>query len=257
MKSFKILGFICARLGSSRLPGKMLMDIGGKPAIKCVYDRFSRSKYIDKVVVATTDTVKDDPLCEYLEENGIDYFRGDEDDVLGRISNAIDFYNPDICVEVYGDAPFNDHLIVDEFICKFLNSNYDFLGNDLKTTYPPGLDVEVFKSESLLHAARIESDPAIREHGTLAIRMRPKTFNIKNIIAPKDLFRPNFQLSLDTIEDLNVFNKMLSVLNHDVSAIDLIKYLDKNLEILNENQSITRKYSMYRDEGLSDLQKKD
>jgi spore coat polysaccharide biosynthesis protein SpsF len=83
VKKIKILGYICARLGSSRLPGKMLMNIAGKPAIKCVYDRFSKSKYLDKVIVATTNKTQDDPLCDYLQDQGIEFVRGDEDDVLG------------------------------------------------------------------------------------------------------------------------------------------------------------------------------
>ena len=73
MKKIKILGYICARLGSSRLPGKMLMDIAGKPAIQCVYDRLSQSKYLDKVVVATSNKPIDDPLCDYMQKNSIEF----------------------------------------------------------------------------------------------------------------------------------------------------------------------------------------
>lgn len=257
VKKIKILGYICARLGSSRLPGKMLMNIAGKPAIKCVYDRFSKSKYLDKVIVATTNKTQDDPLCEYLQDQDIEFVRGDEDDVLGRIIEVINIYKPEFCVEVYGDAPFNDPLIVDEFICKFFNSSYDFIGNDMETTYPPGLDVEVFRSDALKHAAEIENDTAIREHGTLAIRMRPNTFKIKNIIAPPHLHRPNYQLSLDTKEDLNVFNIIAANLSHDVNAHDLVRFLDNHSELLTENKLIQRKFSEFRDQGLSTLQEKD
>jgi spore coat polysaccharide biosynthesis protein SpsF len=254
MKKIKILGYICARLGSSRLPGKMLMDIAGKPAIQCVYDRLSQSKYLDKVVVATSNKPIDDPLCDYMQKNSIEFIRGDEDDVLGRIVDVVDAFHPEICVEVYGDAPFNDSLIVDQFICHFLNSNFDFLSNDMDTTYPPGLDVEVFKADAIKLANNLEKDPLIREHGTLAIRMRPKTFNLFNVVAPAHLFRPHFQLSLDTKEDLSLFQHLALELTHMVGANKLVQYIDLHPELLENNSLIHRKFSLYRDAALKNLQ---
>jgi spore coat polysaccharide biosynthesis protein SpsF (cytidylyltransferase family) len=251
----KILGYFCARMGSGRLPGKMLKDINGIKAIDHTYNRFRKSKRLSKIVVATSSSKKDDLLCAYLKERNIPFFRGSEADVLSRTKMLIEDENPDICVQIFGDAIFNDYRIVDEFIDIFIKSNYEFVSNDLKTTYPPGLDVEVFNPSALIKACELEDSPEIREHGTLAIRVRPDKFKIKNFVAPLGLHRPDYHLSLDTIEDLICFKEIYKSLGNDCSAMEIIEYLDSNPKIKNINVNVERRFNEFRNESLQQLQK--
>lgn len=251
----KILGYFCARMGSGRLPGKMLKDINGLKVIDHTYNRFRKSKRLSKIVVATSTSKKDDQLCAYLKQRNIPFLRGSELDVLSRTAMLIENENPDICVQIFGDAIFNDYRIVDELIDIYINSSYEFVSNDLKTTYPPGLDVEVFKPSALKKACQLENSPEIREHGTLAIRMRPDKFKIKNFEAPASLHRPDYHLSLDTIEDLICFKKIYKSLGNDCTAKEIIEYLDINPNIINININVERRFNKFRNESLKELQK--
>ena len=250
----KILGYFCARMGSGRLPGKMLKEINGLKVIDHTYNRFKKSKRLSKVVVATSTSKIDDSLCDYLKDRSIPFFRGSEADVLSRTLMLIEKENPDICVQIFGDAIFNDYEIVDEFIDIYTNSNYEFVSNDLKTTYPPGLDVEVYDPSVLKEACKLEDNIEIREHGTLAIRLRPHKFKIKNFEAPPNLHRPDYHLSLDTDEDLICFREIYRNLGNDCSASEIIEYLDSNPKTKNINVNVERRFNKFRNESLKQLQ---
>lgn len=250
----KILGYFCARMGSGRLPGKMLKEINGIKVIDHTYNRFKKSKRLSKIVVATSTSKTDDPLCKYLKDRDISFFRGSEDDVLSRTAMLIERENPDICVQIFGDAIFNDHKIVNEFIDFYLNSKFEFVSNDLKTTYPPGLDVEVFKPSILKEVCKLEDKAEIREHGTLAIRLRPHKFKIKNIEAPPSLHRPDYHLSLDTKEDFICFKNIYEKLGNNCTASEIINYLDSNPNIIGINKNVERRFNKFRNESLEQLQ---
>ena len=250
----KILGYFCARMGSERLPGKMLKEINGLKAIDHTYNRFKKSKKLSKIVVATSTSKIDDQLCDYLKARNIPFFRGSEDDVLSRTKMLIEEENPDICVQIFGDAIFNDYEIVDKFIDIYTNSDYEFVSNDLKTTYPPGFDVEVYNPLTLKEACKLENKSEIREHGTLAIRLRPHKFKIKNLEAPQNLYRPDYHLSLDSEEDLICFEEIYRSLGNDCTAIQIIEYLDSNPKTKNINVNVERRFNKFRNESLKQLQ---
>ena len=134
---------INVRLGSTRLPGKVLMNICDKPALQHLIERVGKSKYIEDIIINTTTEEIDNKIVDFCKENHYLYNRGSEEDVTSRISSAINNYQIKNFVEIYGDCPLVDYRIIDSAIEYFNANDLDFYGNDLKTTFPPGFEVEV------------------------------------------------------------------------------------------------------------------
>ena len=162
-----VVAIIQARMGSSRLPGKVLAEIYGQPLLGILISRVKSSKFIDQIVVATTTERTDDILCDWLTGEGVAYFRGSERDVLDRFWQCAKLYRADVIVRVTADDPLKDSGIIDEALGMLMGSEtVDYVSNTLNPTYPEGLDVEVFRFSSLEKAnseATLESE---REHVT-------------------------------------------------------------------------------------------
>ncbi len=163
--------------------------------------------------------------------------------------------NANIGVEVFGDCPLIDPIVVDFIIDKFLNDkdDPDFVGNDLKTTFPPGMDVEVFKVSALNDADSKIKDPTIREHGTLYIRQNPSFYKVKNIVAPTKWHRPELELEVDTEEDIYVVSKIfehfLSEKNQNFGIDDIIEFMDSNPNLKKMNAEVPRRWKEARGEA--------
>ena len=247
----KVVATVQVRMNSSRLPGKALKKILGKPVLYYLVERLKRSKLLDEIIVATSTNKENDVLEKFCLKNNISIFRGSEDDVLGRVLSALESCNADIGIEIYGDCPLLDHRVLDSLIEYYLDNKnkYDFVTNGMKTTYPPGLEVEVYPVSSLKNASEITMDPDIREHGTYSIRNRPDIFRIKNIEAPKELFYPELELELDTEEDFYVISKIIENLypkNNNFSTIDVIEFLDQHPKIRDFNKEVPRRWKKSR-----------
>jgi spore coat polysaccharide biosynthesis protein SpsF (cytidylyltransferase family) len=184
----RVIASVAVRMGSSRLPGKAMREVSGTPLLGHLLDRLAFARRLDGVVVATSRRAENDVIAEYCRVRGTACFRGDEDDVLGRILGALSAENATIGVEVFGDGPLIDPAIVDRFVDLFVRSDgqLDFVGNDLTTTWPPGMEVEVFSVAALADAAGRCGDPAVREHGTLFVRQNPDLYRLRNIEAPPE-----------------------------------------------------------------------
>ena len=122
----KIIGTIEARMGSSRLTGKVMLPLGGKPVLERLIERVSMSRYIDKIVVATTEKDKDQPIVDLCEKLNVNCFRGSEEDVLDRVLKAAKSVHGDIICELMGDSPFLDPILIDNTITAHLSGNYDY-----------------------------------------------------------------------------------------------------------------------------------
>ena len=248
----KIGALVLVRMGSSRLPGKPLKQVMGTSILDFLLTRLGQCQMLDQIIVTMPDGPKDDVLQKHCEERNISFFRGDEDDVLGRISGTVDEFKLDAGVTVFGDCPLIDPNIVDTTIQYFKahHGKYDFVGNDLKTTFPPGMEVEVFTKESIHKASSIESNPAIREHGTLHIRQNPLDFKLHNIESSGKLLRPELELELDSQEDFEVIEKIITHFHprNDFSLEEIIDYMDKNPELRKKNGNVPRKWKEYRNE---------
>ena len=248
----KIVASILVRMNSTRLPGKVMKSVGGKPALQYLLDRLAQSNRIDEILVATSTNKENDLIYEYCQAHDIFCYRGAEDDVLNRLLCSLKWACADIGVVVFGDNPLIDARIVDHLVDLYLNENLvDFLGNDLVTTYPPGMEVEVFDIRALEDADRRAVDMSIREHATLYIRKNKDLYNVKNVEAPQSLRRPNLYLGLDTEEDYVVVNTIAEQFRPriDYSLSDIISLMD-GLENLSQiNRNVHRKWQEYREDG--------
>ena len=205
----KIGCIVEARMTSTRLPGKVLLDIMGKPAVLRQIERIQGSRFIDGIIVATTVNASDDPLVELLEAENIPYFRGSEDDVLGRVAAAAAYFDLDVIVEITGDCPLVDMAESDLVIERYLEGRFDLVANNLLRTYPIGMDTIAVANQVLQEAARSTDDPAHREHVCLYLYEHPFDYRFSNIEAPPFLRDAKLRMTLDTKEDYEFICKFM------------------------------------------------
>jgi len=244
MLSVKIGCIIEARMTSTRLPGKVLMDIVGKPAILRQIERIRRSRFIDSIIVATTVNATDDVLVELLEKENIPYYRGSEEDVLGRVAEAAAFFNLDVVVEITGDCPLVDITESDRVIERYLEGGFDLVSNNLLRTYPIGIDTLAVANRVLQEAARSTDDPAHHEHVCLYLYENPFDYSFSNIEAPPFLRDAKLRMTLDTKEDYEFICKIYEELypqKADFNLYDMMKLLNRKPELRAINNSIIHK----------------
>lgn len=249
----RLVAVVPVRMGSSRLPKKPLLCLGGKPLLSHILERVRRCRAVDDIVVATATTPENDAIEAYCRAFGVACFRGAEEDVLGRLLAALDALDATTGLLVFGDQPLIDPGILTTLIDRFhaAGGAYDLVGNDMVTTFPPGMDAEVFKVSALRDAARNCSENAIREHGTLFIRQNPGRYRVLNVEAEGFSRRPELELEIDTSEDVKV---VTAVLDHfgtdtDVRLDEIIRFLDANPNISRLNQSVPRRWKKFRNEN--------
>ncbi len=242
-----------ARMGSSRLPGKVLMDIGGESALEVLCRRLGKAKRLDDIVIATSTHSNDDAIEEFGRTKGVKVFRGSEEDVLGRVVGAANFADADVIVEITGDCPLIDPLVVDYVAGYFLDHypDYDFVTNigyveNALREIPVGMDVRVFAYKDLLHISGITNDPEDREHVSLYFfRTGKDKYKLKQL-PTLDEWKREYQarLTLDTKEDLefiSAVHKSLSYNGNHYGLSDILTYLDSNLELLSINSEVQQK----------------
>ena len=253
MKNKTFVTTIEARMTSSRLPGKVMMKIGNKEVVSILIERIKKSRFVKDIIVATT-TNEDDNIIENIASKlGVHCFRGDEIDVLGRLSHALENCNQDNVIQLTGDNPLIDPEIIDYMCTYFLesNSNYDFLTNNglmnMDNHYVPlGMDVSIFKRKDLIEISLKTNDPEDREHPTLFFyRTGRSSYSIKNIEIP-DIWKNKLgaRLTLDTKEDFRVISEIYSALNKKneiFSLVDIYQFLKINKDILKINTAIKHK----------------
>ncbi|NVK73369.1 MAG: glycosyltransferase family protein [Oceanospirillaceae bacterium] len=244
----KVVALILVRMGSSRLPGKPMISIAGKPLLGHIISRVKQAKLIDEVVVCTSITKDNDVIEKYCDLNSVICYRGDENDVSTRMLSALLANKATVGVTIFGDCPLVDPNIIDQVINCYSASDYDFVGNDLKTTYPPGMEVEAFSVEAFHRAVENTPDLKIREHGSLVLRNFPDKYKLFNIEAPAHLKRPDLEIEVDEADDIKVIEPIISNLgtNRYVDLERIINFLDDNPNLIKINQSIFRKWKKFR-----------
>jgi spore coat polysaccharide biosynthesis protein SpsF len=192
-----------ARTTSTRLPGKVLMDLVGRPMLAQQLRRLSHCRCADEIVVATTTNAADDPVTSLAREQGASVFRGSEDDVLGRFVGAARQAEADMVIRTTGDCPLIDPEVVDR-VGEELTSHSDacdYASNVVRRTYPRGLDAEALFMDVLLRCDRLATTPSQREHVTLLpVVDRKELFLIRHVTAPRD--HSALRWTVDTKEDL-------------------------------------------------------
>lgn len=201
-RKLKIAVIIQARMDSTRLPGKVLMPISGKPMVQHVLDRLSFAKKIDMIILAIPNTKENDVLEKFAKENDIIYVRGSEEDVLERYYKAAEKFKVDVIVRITADCPLIDPKIVDLVIEKHLSSKADYTSNNIKRTFPLGLDMQVFNFDVLERAHKEAKSVFDKEHVVPYIHQRPDIFKLESVEAIGVLKRPELRLTVDTKEDL-------------------------------------------------------
>lgn len=197
----KTLAIIQARTGSSRLPGKMLLDLCGKPVVVRTIERVKLATLVDRVVLATSTSPNDEPLLRIAAECGVASYAGSENDVLDRIYRAAVESEAEVCVRLTGDCPLIDPAIIDEVVRVFQEGGCDYAANVLRYTWPDGFDVEVFSFDALEAAWKEATLKSDREHVTLFIVRHPERFVLKNV-SSLDGDWSAFHLSVDDEADL-------------------------------------------------------
>lgn len=207
----KIEVFVQARMGSSRLPGKILRPIMDKPMLHFLMERLKRVTHTNDSVILTTTEEKDDAVVEFCEQDNIPFFRGSEEDVLARYYEAALERRPDIIVRMTADCPLLDPQIVDKVIEAFQKEKCDYMSTITdKRMLPRGLDVEVFSYQALEKAFHHAQKPAEREHVTPYMYWHPELFQIRGFIYPKDCSQ--YRLTVDTLEDFQLVEKIYEIL---------------------------------------------
>jgi spore coat polysaccharide biosynthesis protein SpsF (cytidylyltransferase family) len=180
MKKQKVVAIIQARMGSSRLPGKMLMAILDKPMLAWMIERVKMAKEVDAIVVATSNTKADDAIVQCAERCGVSVFRGSEEDVLDRYYNAAKEYSADIIVRLMGDCPLHDPQVIDESVrfFKTLCERTQYALSGSLANYPEGLDMDIFTFASLERMWDEAELPSEREHITAYMKKHPEFFEL-------------------------------------------------------------------------------
>lgn len=232
----KIVATIEARMTSSRLPGKVLMEYEGITNLEHIIRRLRRSKVVDEVVVATTINETDDPIIELCNNINCKFYRGSEEDVLLRVLEAAKSVNATHIVEVTGDCPIVDWRIIDRIHDVFFTGDYDYVANVIERTYPRGLDIQIFPVAVLDRVNELTKSPVDHEHVSLYIYTHPEIFRIKNVAAEPEIHFPEYEITLDTPEDYRLISdiyRRLYPLNNDFDS-EMVMNLIRSDEELHE-----------------------
>jgi spore coat polysaccharide biosynthesis protein SpsF len=231
---------IQARMGSTRLPGKVLKKINGKvPMLKFQLDQLKYSKCIEKIVVATTNMEEDDEIVNFCKANDVECFRGESENVLDRYYQCAKKFNFSIILRIPSDKPLIDPEIVDEIIGKFDLEYYDYVSNFLTLSYPSGTEVEVLSSKTLESVWKKARLPSELEHVTRYIHTHQDEFNLLNIEYSKDL--SNIGWAVDRIEDLELVNEIVSkITKRPILMNDILELFGKEPSLAEINRNVDR-----------------
>jgi glutamate-1-semialdehyde 2,1-aminomutase/spore coat polysaccharide biosynthesis protein SpsF len=244
----KIVAIVQARVGSTRLPGKVMADVAGHPMLWHVVHRTKQARLVNEVVIATTTLRADDAIAAFAKAHDIIVFRGSEQDTLDRYYQAAKAVSADIVVRISGDCPLVDPTVVDRVVEVFGRGDYDYVSNTLYYTYPDGLDVEAFSFTSLEKAWREARLPAEREHVTSYIRTSGqfRLFNVKN---DTNLSARNLRWTVDEPADLEFMREIYRYLGQDNRIFGMngvLRLLEDHPELLEINRGIVRNEGYYR-----------
>jgi len=235
----KIIAIIQARMGATRLPGKMMKDLSGQPVVAHVINRVKMAASINELWLATTIREQDNVLAVWAEEHSVRCFRGSENNVLDRYYQTALKAEADVVVRITADCPLLDYQIVDQVVNKYLEGGSDYVCNTQPPTFPDGLDVEIFSFGALEKAWKEAKLKSEHEHVTPYIWKQPKIFKIKNVNNSDDL--SHHRWTLDTPEDLELIRKVVK----EMSRYDGYCGLECILQIIEKHpdwQEINSKY---------------
>ena len=235
------VAIVQARMGSTRLPGKVLMDLAGQTVLARVLRRLGRAHRIDAIVVATTTAGADEAIVPECSRLGVPCFRGSEEDVLDRYYQAASNSAATAVVRITADCPLVEPAIVDQTIQTFLERHADYASNSLPRTYPRGLDVEVFTASALEQAQREAALHHQREHVTPYFYEHPELFRLASHRGLQDYSA--FRWTVDTAEDLRMIRAIYDCFNgrDDFHWLEAVALLEEQPEVARLNAHVIQK----------------
>ena len=230
MTKKRVVAIIQARMGSTRLPGKVLKKIGEKSILEIVINRLKKSKFLDEIGVATTIDENDDAIAELSKKIGVKWYRGSEEDVLSRYVEAARAFNADIVVRITADNPLTDPNLMDKLIERHLESDTDYTYcNDA----PLGVSTEIINLSALVKADKNAKSQSEREHVTLYVKSHSEDLKIQKVDSGLDNL--DIRLTVDTREDL----ELMRAIHEKLGELEKLK-LENVINFLVQNPSISR-----------------
>jgi len=240
----RVVAVIQARMGSTRLPGKVLKPIAGQPLLWHIVHRLKRSDFVEQIAIATSTNPRDDAIVEWGRENDVAVVRGPEDDVLARFARAAELLDADIIVRVSADAPFIDAGFVDHLVASLIEQNGDYvLLEEGAVTGHEGVDPFSRRAlDKLMMDAR--EDPVAREHVTGYFKLHPEFVRIARAPAYPPLARPGGRLTIDTPDDLafvEAIHARMAAKAGEASLADLLMLLEREPALRAKNAHVKQK----------------
>lgn len=240
----KIIATIEARMASSRLPGKSIAQILGKPVLEHIVDRLRRAPSIEQIVVATTDHPQDDAIEAVARRLGVGYFRGSEDDVLDRVVRAAQSVNGDVIFQYGADCPFADPELTEQLLQIYRKGSWDFVANTLKLTYPLGIVGAVVSTATLEQVRQLTKDSQDREDVTRYIWEHPERYRLYNLVAPPSLHHPEMRVTVDYPEDLEVVTSIFEAfypIDPTFTTYDIVRFLASRPDLVARNRNMVQR----------------
>lgn len=244
MTGLNIGVIIQARMGSTRLPGKVMKLLGNKPVLWHVIERIKYSELVNEIIIATTNSAHDKVIVDFCINNDIKYYCGSEEDVLDRYFNAAKKFQLDAVIRVTSDCPLIDPKVIDELVETFIENQHkaQYVTNSIIRSYPRGQECSIFSMNALKISWNEATEVHQREHVVLYIRENPKKFGVLNIENEKDL--SNFRWTLDTEEDYLFLSEIYDNLyesNKIITTKAVLSLLERKPHLININNHIKQK----------------
>ncbi|WP_243544266.1 GNAT family N-acetyltransferase [Pseudodesulfovibrio tunisiensis] len=239
----KSVALIEARMGSSRLPGKVMLDMAGAPMLQRMIERVRLSRSLDEIVVATTTNPSDDIIQALCDRLGCPAFRGSEHDMLDRLLQAARAHHADIIVQLTGDCPLIDPAHIDRSLDELEKTGADYVSNSLTPSFPIGFDVRLFPTSVLEEVDRLTMDPIDRVHGSYYIYTHPEQFRLAGWEADRDMEK-ELRLTVDEFSDYEVVRRVFEALlpgGIDFTAEQVVNWLREHPEIAGLNRNVRQK----------------
>lgn len=239
-----IVAIIQARMGSSRLPRKVLKMVNGMPMLKFQLGRVMDAELIDEIVVATSRLPEDDEISDLCRDENMHCYRGSEDDVLSRYFDCATAFKADVVVRLTADCPFVDPIVIDNMIGEFVSSDADYIANTVPLEtgmWPDGSDVEIFSMQALERAYRETTLPEEREHVTFYFWKSIKRHEFKTLQFDNSDDWSKYRFTVDYQEDYEVITRLLDKLNQSGKY----GHINEIVEVLKNNPDIRELNSRY------------
>jgi len=245
-KRMKIVAVIEARMASTRLPGKVLLESAGKPMLTHLVDRLRQVPSLDDIVLATTVNPQDEQLVSYAKAHDLAYYRGSESNVMQRVIEATESVAGDLIVEITGDCPIIDYELVEQCIAlyKANHQSCDFVSNVVIPSFPDGMEVQVYPLDILKHSASLTNDPYHQEHVTVHIIQNPALYRQLHLTAMPSMHWPGLGLTLDEPDDYQLINQLIEHFGADnpyFGCQDIVSILKKKDDWYQYNANVQRR----------------